>query len=110
MRYAAVGSLVAAAFGIHCSAPPADGDGTSTADVVSPEPTRPAPKPTLLPAPEEARLSASKTSVPGLEALVSAGMPPNVTSTVVDETGSEYVTGTFVGTIVIANNVLTSRG
>jgi hypothetical protein len=110
MRYAAVGALVAAAFGIHCSAPTDNPEGTSTSEIAAPAPPHPgAPKPTLTPEPDP-QVSPARTSVPGLEALINAGIPPNVTSTVKDAAGAQYITGTFIGTIVIANTALTSKG
>jgi hypothetical protein len=112
MRYVVVaGVLVAAAFGIHCSAP-TDDPGTSVADITAPAPpqTGTSPSPTHPVEPTDRASASTKTTVPGLEALVTAGLPPTVTSTVKDETGAEYMTGTFVGTIVVANTTLTSKG
>lgn len=106
MRYAAVGALVAAAFGIHCSAPTAEPTDTSV-----PELAEPAPRQATPPAPPPLDLAPrSSTSVPGFAALVRAGAAPRVTSTVTDEAGSMYVTGTFFGEVVIANTTLTSKG
>jgi hypothetical protein len=107
MRFAAVGALVAAAFGLHCSAPAEDPAGTSVADVVAPAPPRDEPESSAAAADEDT--GPFKSSVPGFAEIVREGSP-RVTSTIEDATGAMFVTGTFVGTIVIGDKTLASRG
>ncbi len=108
MRFAAVGVLVAAAFGLHCSAPAEDAaEGTSVAEVAAPAPSRTDPGNDDVVA-EDAD-PAYKSSVPGFNEIVHEG-EPRVSSTVEDLSGATFVTGTFVGRVVIGNKTFMSRG
>lgn len=109
MRYATVGALVAAAFGLHCGVPTDDPTDTSVPEVVAPaKPSRERPAPA--PAESAVAPSRSQLAVPALAALVHAGIAPRVTSTVTDDAGSVYVTGTFFGEVIIRNTTLKSKG
>ena len=107
MRFAAVGVLIAAAFGLHCSAPVESPERASTADVVAPPASREEPSERAVA--EEEDTGSLKSSVPGFAEAVEEGTP-RVTSTVEDSTGATFVTGTFVGTVVIGGKTLASRG
>lgn len=111
MRYAAVGVMVAAAFAVHCSAATEDPQGTSSPELVAPAAgaAGDARRPAEVPEPTD-EASPFKESVPRFAALVHAGIAPRVTSSVVDETHAQYVTGTFMGTVVIGNTSITSKG
>lgn len=109
MRYAAVGVLVAASFGIHCSAPTDQSTDTSVPEVAAPAPPS-RERPAQAPAESAVAPSRSELEVPALAALVHAGIAPQVTSTVRDDAGSVYVTGTFFGEVIIGNTTLTSKG
>lgn len=110
MRYAAVGVLIAAAFAVHCSAPSDHPAGTSP-ELVAPAPPHNGDAPRPAPVAETAdEASPFDDSVPGFAALVHAGIAPRVTSTVMDETRSQYVTGTFMGTVILGNATITSKG
>lgn len=111
MRHTAVGALVAAVLALHCSAPTADPTDTSATEIVAPAPPRTgvSPGPTRV-SEDDHETSPFETSVPGLAAMVHAGIAPRVTSAVTDEAGAHYVTGTFMGTIVIGSATLTSKG
>jgi hypothetical protein len=99
--------LVAAAVGLHCSAPgeAPEGPGQEPGQeiVASPEPSRPrAPSGTASSIPESPNADVA--------ALVHNGATPHATSTVRDESGATYVTGTFVGSVGIGGTVIASRG
>ena len=107
MRFAAVGVLVAAAFGLHCSAPVEDPAGTSTTDVVAPSAPREEADDGVVAADEDT--APFKSSIPGFAEAVKEGSP-RVTSSVQDATGATFVAGTFIGTVVIGGKTLASRG
>lgn len=106
-----VGALVAAAVGIHCSAP-AEGPDS--------EPNEPAlVAPAEEHAPARGARAAADTSddeapphpwTVDLSGLVRGGAVLTVTSQVYDQMGATYATGTFVGRVVVANTTITSRG
>ena len=107
------GVLIAGAVGLHCSAPSdptdsvssesaqtargGDGDGERRATPASPSPSD--------------EPSSPKRSVgPDLRSIVHDGAAPDVTSSVIDEHGATFATGTFVGTVGIGHTYITSRG
>jgi hypothetical protein len=110
-----VGILLAAAVGIHCSAPPE-----------SPEPS--ASSPALVAAPGAAQAEApaehhagdldqkaqkaerSGAVTPGFAPLIPESATTHITSTATDLEGASYATGTFEGLIVIGHTALQSRG
>jgi hypothetical protein len=110
-----VGFLLAAAVGIHCSAPPE-----------SPEPSASSPELVAAPgapqteAPAEHRAGdleqkaqkAERTSVvtPDFSPLIPESATTHITSTVTDLEGASYATGTFEGLIVVGHKALQSRG
>jgi len=106
-----VGVLALAAVGIHCSAPVSDGDTSQTA---TPELVAPAEvadrdgKPAKAAAPTAP--PARNAEALDLTTLVHSGSAPRVTSSVSDEYGARYATGTFVGAVSIGKSVITSRG
>lgn len=110
-----VGVLAIAAVGIHCSAPVSDGD---TAQLTTPElvaaaeqgrgPAKPV-APSTPPAPPSDD-AADETAGADLTMLVHNGAWPTITSSVSDENGARYATGTFVGVVAIGDTVIKSRG
>lgn len=106
-----VGVLVAAAVGIHCSgtidAPDTEGSEPEIA-VSAPVPGAPRQAP---PEPETTEPEENtRPSLLDLSALVHDGSAPQVTSKVMDGMGTVYATGTFVGSVVIGDTRITSRG
>lgn len=112
-----VGVLALAAVGIHCSAPVSDGD---TAQLATPELVAPAEQerasaapsapsaPSTPPAPSES--APDDAAGVDLTTLVHNGTWPTITSSVSDEHGARYATGTFVGVVSIGDTVIKSRG
>lgn len=110
-----VGALVAAAVGIHCSAPAESTVDASTPEIVgSAEPAPAGPRkatPAPPPAQEDPRSpSANAVRQPDLSAFLHDNPTTAVTSTIIDESGAMYVTGTFVGSTLIGDTVVRSRG
>jgi hypothetical protein len=108
-----VGILLAAAVGIHCSAPAESPEASSAPELVaSPGAAQTeAPQP---PAPTKDDPTAEKVGG-GQGALAFSPLIPesattHVTSTVTDATGASYATGTFEGGIVIGRTAIQSRG
>lgn len=109
-----VGLLVAAAVGIHCSAPAeSSGDQSSAPELVTASPSTP---PARQPEPEP-DVGGPKTpdhlekNAPDLSFLIEDPEHTQVTSTVVDPTtGALYATGTFTDRVVIGGMRLRSRG
>lgn len=104
----ALGVLIAAAVGIHCSSP-AETPDTSAPAVALPEVPagdNESPRPT----PATSNTPASGSNGPGLDALVRAGAPPVITSTVTDAGGAVYATGTFTGNVTFESTPIKSRG
>ncbi|MDB5218826.1 MAG: hypothetical protein JWO86_6753 [Myxococcaceae bacterium] len=108
-----VGILLAAAVGIHCSAPIESSEASSAPELVaSPGPAQTdAPQP---PGPSKDDPTAAKVAggpdAPAFSPLVPDSATTHVTSTVTDPTGASYVTGTFEGRIVIGHTAIQSRG
>ena len=112
-----VGFLVAAAVGIHCSAP-TESPGTSAPELAAtqapaPSPARPGePKPTAEPT------SGAPTGPDHLEetkvdfsTLIHDGETAHITSTIVDTgSGATYATGTFVREVDIGGTPVKSKG
>jgi hypothetical protein len=111
-----VGALIAAAVGIHCSAPPED------TGISAPELTAPAPPPAASARPSEPPASSDgdgvgkpsdhlERKVPDFSALIRDTATTRVTSSVVDPiTGATYATGTFVDDALIGDTLVKSRG
>ena len=111
---AVVGVLALAAVGLHCAAPTSDegrGDATATPELVAspPRDDRQAPPAAASGAPSQGKAEPKAEAV-DLTTLVHSGSAPHVTSSVYDEHGSLYATGTFVGIVSIGNTVIKSRG
>lgn len=104
------GALVAAAVGIHCSAPT---DDIETAPVEVSELPERAERARPAPAEGDVTEAPERTdpSLPDISSLVTGGSAPVVTSSAIDARGSMYVTGTFVGVVGLgATRAITSRG
>lgn len=108
-----VGVLALAAVGIHCSAPVSDSDTseTSTPELVSPaaDEGRAKAKPAA-PSAEPSDTSPEDGASVDLTTLVHNGAWPTITSSVSDDKGARYATGTFVGVVAIGDTVIKSRG
>jgi hypothetical protein len=112
-----VGVLVAAAVGIHCSAPTESTFDTSAPEIgASQEPERPSPRqptpatPAAKGEPQPASGSAPQNHPVDLTPFLHHSATTHVTSTTTDESGALYVTGTFVGDTLIGDLVVASRG
>lgn len=108
-----VGILVAAAVGIHCSAPVESSETSETSEPELAAPAGRSGEQQRAPAPPSdtnVDPTAPQTSLLDLSSVIYGGVPPIVTSTVTDETGATYATGTFVGKVLIGNTVIKSRG
>jgi hypothetical protein len=110
-----VGALVAAAVGIHCSAPADSTLDTSSPEIVASQEPEPAgarkatPGPATVP--EDLRPPSGKAvRQPDLAAFLHHNATTHATSTITDESGAIYVTGTFVGNTLIGDTVVHSRG
>ncbi len=102
------GVVVASLFLIHCAAPVERGGDTPT-----PVPSAEQAPPGAEAKPEiEDRLhdEGSVTAVDARSAFALNRGDVRVTSTVRDDTGAEYVTGTFEGTMVLGDITVTSKG
>ena len=106
-----VGLVLAAAVGIHCSAP-AEQPGTSSPELAS-EAANPAPGSAT------ATTEAAAEKVPNHRArpttdfwsVIADAVTTRVTSTIVDPTsGATYAAGTFVDDVVIGGTFLKSKG
>lgn len=116
---ALVGFLLAAAVGIHCSAP-AGSPGTSAPELAGSAappappapPTQPSSPPAQAPFPDAPRPpDALERTTPALSRLISDEEATRVTSTVVDPTsGATYAAGTFLNDVVIGRTLIKSRG
>jgi hypothetical protein len=104
-----VGFLVAAAVGIHCSAPP-ESAGAAAPELVSseapaPSPAEPAPGATKSPDPLQ------EPTRDFFAAIIRDAETTRVTSTVVDPaSGATYAAGTFVNEVVIGQTLIKSHG
>jgi hypothetical protein len=109
-----VGVLVAAAVGIHCSAPATDSTDTSAPELVSPAaPAGSDERPRAPTAFEDGSQPSTHTETVSydLSAIITDTATTHVTSTIIDDqTGALYATGTFVGAVVIGNKLVNSRG
>jgi len=113
----AVGFLVAAAVGIHCSAP-AESPGTSAPELAGVEAPAPSPGHGSEPQPAQAPLSAEPKepdplalATPDVSVFLRDAETTRVTSTIVDSTsGATYAAGTFLNHVVIGGTLLESRG
>ena len=111
----AVGILLAAAVGIHCSAATESPDPSSAPELVA-APGRAQTDAPAEPSPSDLDQSAQKVDRPGRAAPAFAPLIPenattHVTSTVMDASGASYVTGTFEGQIVFGDSApIESRG
>lgn len=108
-----VGFLVAAAVGIHCSAPVGDSDSAVTSEPElaaesQNEPRRSAPASETTD--DDYDEQAPQVSVLDLSKYLHGGKAPLVTSVVTDESGSTFATGTFVGRVTIGDSTVISRG
>jgi hypothetical protein len=112
-----VGFLVAAAVGIHCSAP-AESPGTSAPELVGTEAPAPSPTRPREPKPSDEPSKGAPTGPDHLEqtkvdlsAIIHDGETTHVTSTVVDPaSGATYATGTFVHEVDIGGTPVKSKG
>ena len=109
-----VGILVAAAVGIHCSAPMGDSDGTvadapELAAETQNEPRRAAPG-NDTEGTGDGDEKAPEVSVLDLSSYLHGGRAPHVTSAVTDENGATFATGTFIGKVTIGDSTVISRG
>lgn len=110
-----VGILLAAAVGIHCSAPAEAPEPPSSSPELVAAPGAPQTE-----APAEHRVGdldqkAEKSErsgdvLPDFAPLVPVSATTHITSTVTDLEGASYATGTFEGGIVIGRTALQSRG
>ena len=110
-----VALLLAAAAGLHCSAP-AELPGTSSPELVSEAPSSPSGTPSERPTDETqgrraARVPNQLARTSDLSSLIAGASTTHVTSTVVDPTsGATYAAGTFVDDVVIGGTLLKSKG
>jgi hypothetical protein len=111
-----LGVLVAAAVGIHCSAATEPDDGASeSSESAGSAPAAGGGNGARRPASDEPSGSTVPSTPPAvvgpdLTSLVHRGALPLVTSSVKDESGATYATGTFVGHVGIGDTVIRSRG
>jgi hypothetical protein len=114
------GVLAAAALGLHCSAPAESTFDTSAPELGAPAETsetsggaaRPQPaSPGGAPARDPMSSgSPTETHVPNFTPFLPDSDTTQVTSMITDDAGAIYVTGTFLGRVVIGNTIVTSRG
>ncbi len=110
-----VGILLAAAVGIHCSAPTQSPDPTSSEPelVASPgaaqteAPQQAAPRADEQPA---TRIDRAAPAAADFAPLIPEGAHAHVTSTITDSTGASFATGTFEGRVIIGGIAIQSKG
>lgn len=110
-----VGILLAAAVGIHCSAPTQSPDPTSseTEIVASPGAAQTeAPQQAAPGADDQAatRIDHAAPTAADFAPLIPEGAHVHVTSTVTDTSGASYATGTFEGRVIIGGIAIQSKG
>jgi hypothetical protein len=112
-----VGILLAAAVGIHCSAPTTESSETSSPELVAPSEGAKGNgaqrgETTSSSGGDESQAPTHAEIVTrDLSAIIRDPGSTQVTSTVIDEqTGALYATGTFVGDVRIGNRLVVSRG
>ncbi len=109
-----VGILLAAAVGIHCSAPTESSDPSSApaADADQGRAQTPAPRePATSDQDPSAEPIGSGTAAPAFSPLLQENATTHVTSTVTDSAGASYATGTFEGRVTIGDRTwIQSRG
>jgi hypothetical protein len=110
-----VGILLAAAVGIHCSAPTQAPDPTSSEPelVASPGTAQTeAPQQPASGADEEParRIDQSAPAAAAFAPLIPEGAHAHVTSTITDSSGASYATGTFEGRVIIGGIAIQSKG
>jgi hypothetical protein len=113
MRYV-VGLLLAAAVGIHCSAPLESPEPSSAPELVG-APGRAQADAPAEPAAGDRDQTAEKVNrtgaaMPVFSPLIPESATTHVTSTITDAWGASFATGTFEGRILIGTTVLQSRG
>ena len=108
-----VGILVAAAVGIHCSAPVDDAQSPVTSEPelaaeaeAQNEPRRAAPAKETTNDKEQP----PEVSLLDLSAYLHGGKAPIVTSVINDASGTTFATGTFIGRVTIGDSTVISRG
>ena len=109
-----VGILLAAAVGIHCSAPAESPEPSSAPELVA------APGPHQIDAPAEPaaadqdqraeKVDRAGPATPDFSPLIPESATTHVTSTATDAAGASYAAGTFEGRIVIGHTAIQSRG
>ena len=109
-----VGILLAAAVGIHCSAPTESPEPSSAPELVA-APRQPQTDAPAEPAADDQDQRAEKVertgpATPAFSPLITESATTHVTSTATDATGASYAAGTFEGRIVIGNTAIQSRG
>ena len=109
-----VGVLLAAAVGIHCSAPTESPEPSSSPELVA-APRLPQTNAPAEPEPGDLDGTAQKANRTGasmhdFSPLIPESATTEVTSTISDGTGAWYAAGTFEGRIVIGRTALQSRG
>ena len=110
-----VGILLAAAVGIHCSAPTQSPEPSSSEPELVASPRAAQTEAPQLPAtsaedPSAAKIDRSAPSAADFAPLIPEGARAHVTSTVTDASGAAYATGTFEGRVIIGGIAVQSKG